>query len=70
MLAPRGTPEPILERMNAELQAVLRLPDVIERTRGFGAEPAGGGREVFGRVLAEDWTRWRQVVTENNIRAE
>jgi tripartite-type tricarboxylate transporter receptor subunit TctC len=70
MLAPRGTPEAILDRLNAELDAILKLPDVIERTRSFGAEPAGGGRAVFARVFAEDWTRWRQVVTDNNIRAE
>ncbi|CAH0260647.1 tripartite tricarboxylate transporter substrate binding protein [Roseomonas sp. CECT 9278] len=70
MLAPRGTPEPILDRMNAELDAILKLPDVIERTRSFGAEPAGGPRQAFARVFADDWARWRQVVTENNIRAE
>jgi tripartite-type tricarboxylate transporter receptor subunit TctC len=70
MLAPRGTPEAILDRLNAELDAILKLPDVIERTRSFGAEPAGGPRQAFARLFAEDWTRWRQVVTDNNIRAE
>lgn len=70
MLAPRGTPEPILDRLNTELDAILKLPDVIERTRSFGAEPAGGSRQAFARVFAEDWARWGQVVRENNIRAE
>jgi tripartite-type tricarboxylate transporter receptor subunit TctC len=70
MLAPRATPESILDRLNIELDAILKLPDVIERTRSFGAEPAGGGRPEFGRILAQDWARWGQVVRENNIRAE
>jgi tripartite-type tricarboxylate transporter receptor subunit TctC len=70
MLAPRGTPEPILDRLNTELDGILKLPDVIERTRSFGAEPAGGPRQAFARTLAEDWARWGQVVRENNIRAE
>ncbi len=70
VLAPRGTPEPILDRLNTELDAVMKLPDVIERTRSFGAEPAGGPRQAFTRVVADDWTRWGQVVRENNIRAE
>jgi tripartite-type tricarboxylate transporter receptor subunit TctC len=70
MLAPRGTPEPILDRLNTELDAVMKLPDVIERTRSFGAEPAGGPRQAFARIIAEDWARWGQVVRENNIRAE
>jgi tripartite-type tricarboxylate transporter receptor subunit TctC len=70
VLAPRGTPEPILDRLNTELDAVMKLPDVIERTRSFGAEPAGGSRQAFTRVVADDWARWGQVVRENNIRAE
>ncbi|MEO3470956.1 tripartite tricarboxylate transporter substrate binding protein [Roseomonas sp. CAU 1739] len=70
MLAPRGTPDPILDRMNQELDAILKQPDVIERVRGFGAEPVGGGRDRFAQTLAEDWAKWTQVVRENNIRAE
>ena len=69
MFAPRGTPEPILERMNTELNAIMRLPDAIERTRSFGAEPAGGDRAAFGRIVADDWARWSRVVRENDIRA-
>lgn len=69
MLAPRGTPEPILDRMNRELDAILRQPDVVERVRGFGAEPVGGGRDRYGRVLAADWEKWGQVVRESNISA-
>jgi tripartite-type tricarboxylate transporter receptor subunit TctC len=69
MFAPRGTPDAILDRMNTELNAIMRLPDAIERTRSFGAEPAGGDRAAFARVVAEDWARWSQVVRENDIRA-
>lgn len=70
MLAPCGTPDAILDRLNAELDAVLKLPDVIERVRGFGAEPAGGDRARFARVMAEDWAKWGQVVRENDIRPQ
>lgn len=68
LLAPRGTPEPLLDRLNAELNAVVREPDIIERIRGFGAVPAGGDRAAYARVLEEDWARWGQVVRENDIR--
>lgn len=67
VFAPRETPAPILDRMNAELDAILKQPEVVERIRSFGAEPAGGGRDRFARVVAEDWERWGQVVRENNI---
>jgi tripartite-type tricarboxylate transporter receptor subunit TctC len=70
MFAPRGTPDAVLDRINQELDTILRQPEVIERIRGFGAEPVGGGRERFAQVLAEDWAKWTEVVRENNIRAE
>jgi len=70
VFAPRGTPEAILDRMNAELDAIVKLPDVVERIRGFGAEPAGGDRAGFARIVAEDWARWGQVVRENDIRVQ
>jgi tripartite-type tricarboxylate transporter receptor subunit TctC len=70
LLAPRGTPEPILERLNREVNTVLALPDVAERIRGFGAEPGGGSRADYARIIAEDWARWGQVVRETGVRAE
>lgn len=68
LLAPRGTPDAIMDRMAAEVGQVLALPDVIERLRSFGAEPASGGRPAFARIYAEDWEKWGQVVRENDIR--
>jgi len=70
MLAPRGTPDAILDRMNQELDAILRQPEVIERVRGFGAEPVGGNRARFADVLTADWAKWTALVRDNNIRAE
>ena len=70
MLAPRGTPDAVLDRMNQELDAILRQPEVIERVRGFGAEPVGGSRDRFAQVLAGDWAKWSGVVRDNNIRAD
>ncbi len=68
LLAPRGTPDAILDRLSEEVGAVLRQPDVITRIRGFGAEPASGGRAAFARVYAADWEKWGQAVRENDIR--
>ncbi|MBS7789780.1 tripartite tricarboxylate transporter substrate binding protein [Roseococcus sp. SDR] len=68
LLAPRGTPDPILDRLAEEVGAILAQPDVITRIRGFGAEPASGGRAAFARVYAADWEKWGQVVRENDIR--
>jgi len=68
LLAPRGTPEPFMDRLADEVGAVLGQPEVIARIRSFGAEPATGGRPAFARVYAADWEKWSQVVRENDIR--
>jgi tripartite-type tricarboxylate transporter receptor subunit TctC len=70
LLAPRGTPEPVLEAMNRATDAALKKPDVAERVRGFGAIPVGGTREFYARAIAEDWRRWGEVVRENRITAD
>jgi tripartite-type tricarboxylate transporter receptor subunit TctC len=67
-LAPRGTPDAIMDRLAEEVGTILAQPEVITRIRGFGAEPAGGGRAAFARVYATDWERWSRVVRENDIR--
>lgn len=69
-IAPSRTPPAILDRLNAEVDAILKLPDVIERIASFGAEPMGGSREGFARAIAEDWRRFAVVVQESGIRAE
>jgi tripartite-type tricarboxylate transporter receptor subunit TctC len=68
LLAPRGTPNPIMDRLAEEVDMVLRQPDVISRIRGFGAEPTGGDRAAFTRAYAADWEKWSQVVRDNDIR--
>lgn len=70
LLAPRAAPAPLLDRLNAEVNAVLRLPEVIERIRSFGAEPAGGSRAAYAAEIAAEWARWGAVVREGDIRAE
>ncbi len=63
-LAPRAAPPAVLDRINAEVDAILREPEVIERLRSFGAEPVGGPRDAFARAIAEDWVRLGAVVRE------
>lgn len=69
LFAPRGLPDAIAARMAQEVDAVLKLPDVIERVRSFGAEPIGGPPSRFAQVVNADWARWGQVIRENNITA-
>lgn len=70
LLAPRGTPEPVLERLNREVDAILKLPEVAERVRSFGADPVGGTRAHYARVIEADWATYGAVVRETGLRGE
>ena len=70
LLAPRGTPEPILETLNHQVNTILRQPDVAERVRSFGADPGSGSRADYTRTIAADWQRWGAVVRETGLRSE
>ena len=70
LLAPAGTPRDVIERLNAEVNAVLRLPDVQEKFAALGAVSVGGSADDFDRFLRADLAKWARVVKERNIRPD
>lgn len=62
LVAPRGTPEAIVNRLSTEVDRILKKPEVVERFRGLGAEPVGGTPADLGRFIAAETTKWREVV--------
>jgi tripartite-type tricarboxylate transporter receptor subunit TctC len=69
LVAPRGTPEAIVTRLSAEVDRILKKPDVIERFRGLGAEPVGGTPADLARHIASETTKWREVVKTSGAMA-
>jgi tripartite-type tricarboxylate transporter receptor subunit TctC len=70
MWAPAGTPKEIVSRLNAALARVLKLPDVIERLRADGVEPAHTTPEGFAAIIERDIAKWTRVVRAGNIKLE
>jgi len=70
LLAPAGTPPEVVARLNAELAAALKAPEVRERLAGEGAEPAPGTPEQFARLLRAEVALWAQVVRSAAITPE
>jgi len=70
VLAPAGTPAPIVERLNRELNAVLREPEMRERMLKSGVEPQGTGVEAARKLIADETERWRQIITAAGIKAD
>lgn len=62
VLAPRGTPVPIIERLSALIAAHMNAPETKERLQGDGAESIGSTPEAFSRLIAAELKRWKEVV--------
>ena len=69
LLAPAGTPAPIVKRLNAEVLKILALPDVQAQLAKIDYEPVGSTPEQFAQVIAEDAERWARLVKERNFKA-
>ncbi|HEX6007812.1 MAG TPA: tripartite tricarboxylate transporter substrate binding protein [Burkholderiales bacterium] len=67
VLAPAATPKAIVEKLNAEIVRVLKLPDIHERLVSMGAEPVGSSTGAFAEFLRVDIARWAKVVKEAGI---
>jgi tripartite-type tricarboxylate transporter receptor subunit TctC len=62
IMAPAGTPPDVIEKLNAEINRVLQKPDVRDKLRSFGSEPAGGSAQELGAFIAEERIRWKRAV--------
>jgi tripartite-type tricarboxylate transporter receptor subunit TctC len=67
LLAPAGTPTPIVERIAADVAAALRLPDVKERLAADGAEAVGGTPAAFAALIKEELDKWAKVARAAGI---
>jgi len=70
VMAPAGTPAEAIGKLNAEVNAVLRLPDVRERLDTLGAEPLGGTSADVATRLHADLIKCTEVVKAANIKIE
>ncbi len=62
LMAPAGTPEAIVNRLNRETVQILSLPDVQSQLKAQGAEPTPGSREQLSTAIVDGLARWARVV--------
>jgi tripartite-type tricarboxylate transporter receptor subunit TctC len=65
-----GTPRPIVERLNRELNQTLQSPEVLARFAADGAEPAGGTPQQFAAHVKAERDKWSKVIKQAGIRGE
>jgi tripartite-type tricarboxylate transporter receptor subunit TctC len=70
IVLPKGTPEPIVERIGKALEAALATPDVQERLDVAGCEAKSAPRQAFADIIKADVGLWAKVVKEAGITAD
>ncbi|MCL4798590.1 MAG: tripartite tricarboxylate transporter substrate binding protein [Burkholderiales bacterium] len=69
VLAPATTPQPVVGRLNEEINRILKMPDVLERISQQGsAVIVGGTSEQFGAFIRAEIDKWAKVVKESGAR--
>jgi len=67
LCAPTGTPTPILDKVHADLTAVLRMPDIQQRFKDLVIEVAPNSREQFAQFIRAETARWARVIKDAGI---
>ncbi|AVT07330.1 twin-arginine translocation pathway signal [Paracidovorax avenae] len=70
VLAPRGTPQAVVDRLSEALRAVLAEPAVQEKFRVLGSEARGSTPRQFTQYLTQEDQRWTPIIRQTGITAE
>jgi tripartite-type tricarboxylate transporter receptor subunit TctC len=70
LVAPAGTPRPVIDKLNKALRDVLATEEVRKRLATDGAEPVPGTPEEYAKHIDQDETKWSKVVRDSGARAE
>ena len=69
VLAPAKTPRPIIERLNREIVAVLKRPEVQKKLESQGAQIVGSSADDFAQFIKVESVRWGQVAKDAGLKA-
>ena len=70
VFAPAGTPKPIVQRLNTEIAAIMKMPDVQPRLAELGVEVGGGPPEQLAEFQKAEIAKWAKVVKAANVKPE
>ncbi len=70
VVAPAATPRDIVARLNSEMVAILKQPELRDRLAADGADPWGSTSEEFSQHLKSEIAKWAKVMKAAGIRAE
>jgi tripartite-type tricarboxylate transporter receptor subunit TctC len=70
LIGPKGLPRPIVDRVNAEVNKVIKSKDMIEKLEADGVAPVGGSPEDFLKVIQREIPQWKKVAAAAKVKVE
>ena len=70
LLAPAGTPKPVIDALHKAISTMLKLPEVQKQMLELGAEPGGNSPEAFAKQVAGEVDKWKKVVAATGVKVE
>jgi tripartite-type tricarboxylate transporter receptor subunit TctC len=70
VFAPKGTPKPVIDRLNSEIGSALAVDSVRERLSALSLEPRSSTPEELARITRDGLARVSKVITEAGIKAD
>jgi tripartite-type tricarboxylate transporter receptor subunit TctC len=70
LVAPAKTPPAVLKKLEGEVAAILKMPDVQKRFTELGAEPGNVSGAAFGKFLADETVKWTKVIQASGAKVE
>jgi tripartite-type tricarboxylate transporter receptor subunit TctC len=70
LVAPAGTPQPIVDRLNAEVNKALKTKDMQQKLRDEGSTPLGGTPKQFAEFLRSEHAKWGAAVRDAGIKLD
>ena len=68
--SPAATSKDLINRVNAEMNRIMKMPDVTQRLAGDGVEAVGSTPEQFGAYLKQEVAKWGKVVNASGAKAD
>jgi tripartite-type tricarboxylate transporter receptor subunit TctC len=67
VMAPAGTPPEVINRLNAEILKILKMPDIADKLTGLGADIVGSTPAEFDAYVKAEIAKWGKVARDNNV---
>ena len=70
IMVPAGTPKPVIAKLNAEINAILKQPDVVAKMNAQGFDLIGGTPEDLGNLIRREGDTWAPVIRKLGLKVD